>query len=372
MKTHLFCLLCLCLVACNKESDSSKLLQVNFDDKEEIVDLAYTSDSMNFIALETNDTCLISMMLKIAIDDSSLFIQDKSQKILVFNKNGSFKFLIDRLGLGPGEYTSIQDFWMNGNFIEIMDLHSRKIHRYSKHNGNHVKSFQLKTFVYSIYPANDGFYLADLPLNVGDGTFGVYLLDSLYTEERKLLSYSGNYPIFAQSPGIFSRLSRDTFGICSQVESSIYHYSYPTLEKKYSIDFKGKTRISSRKGKDMKDLTESEMMNIPNILFYKENSRFLFVTVSDNASVSTVVYDKLKDDLRVANMLNYKSNFTFIHLMTNTPDVLCFYAPAESLFEVKNRNDILGVIGKESLSIIENIKADDNPVLQILYLKKSL
>ncbi|MDR0681192.1 MAG: 6-bladed beta-propeller [Dysgonamonadaceae bacterium] len=361
------------LFACDKNSkvEHYKSFAIDLKDKKDFIDMSFLVDSVHLVKLETNDDALIARILKINIDDNYIYIQDRRHKILVYAQTGHFKYMIDRIGTGPGEYTRITDFCITENFIEIIDIQTKKLLRYDKNGGEFVKAFKFEPFVYCLFPINNGMYLSDLPLNVGDGKFGVYLLDSLYNEKKHLLQYSGDYPIFGQNIGIFSEIKQDLFGVYSQVENAVYHYSYPNMEKKYSFEIKDKLKLKSKKGTELLQMSDSERERLCHASFYKENNMFLLLSVLEKMSPITIIYNKLTEEISMSNVLSCNFMPLFFPAISDTPNIIVYYVPTEMFVEMKGREDIKqNMKNKEFLDMANIIEEDDNPVLQILYMKK--
>jgi hypothetical protein len=60
----------------------------------------------------------------------------------------------------------------------------------------------------------------------------------------------------------------------------------------------------------------------------------------------------------------------FFPVISDTPNIIVYYVPTEFLVEIKGRNDIKqNMKNKEFLDMADIIEEDDNPVLQILYMK---
>ncbi len=91
--------------------------------------------SIHFLPLESNDTCLITRVEDIKLNDSLIFIDDNRYRILVFDMSGKFLYQIGNRGQGPEEYLEIRDFLIHQDTIEILDY--QKIEYYSI-NGKHL------------------------------------------------------------------------------------------------------------------------------------------------------------------------------------------------------------------------------------------
>ena len=72
---------------------------------------------------------MISYIFTIKIADSLIYINNNRKQLLVFEKNGKFKYQIGSQGEGPGEYLEINDYIINKDNIELLDF--KKILTYS-------------------------------------------------------------------------------------------------------------------------------------------------------------------------------------------------------------------------------------------------
>ncbi|MCD8165906.1 MAG: 6-bladed beta-propeller, partial [Bacteroides sp.] len=80
-------------------------------------DILYYSefvDSITYIPLETNEECLIGKVKDIRITDSAIFILDeKLNRICMFDKAGQYIGKLDKEGNGPGEYGVLRQFYVH-------------------------------------------------------------------------------------------------------------------------------------------------------------------------------------------------------------------------------------------------------------------
>lgn len=75
--------------------------------------------SIEYIPLETNDSCLIGNILDLRISEDYIFIYNgKASEVLQFDKKGHFVRQIGREGNGPGEYSMITE-------LAIDDAHKK-------------------------------------------------------------------------------------------------------------------------------------------------------------------------------------------------------------------------------------------------------
>lgn len=79
--------------------------------------------SIEYIPLETTDSCLISNIISLIADDDYIFLLNgKTSEIFQFNRRGKFIRQIGRVGEGPGEYApySIHTLSLNHSSKEII------------------------------------------------------------------------------------------------------------------------------------------------------------------------------------------------------------------------------------------------------------
>jgi hypothetical protein len=329
----------------------------------------FITDSIELIPLETNDTALISNILKATICGSDIFIHDAKHKLFVFNKEGKFKYVIDRLGLGPGEYTQIQDFCINGNYIEILDVNQRKVHRYNRLDGSFVKTMKLNSFVYGLFPISQNRYLGELPMKLGNDGFGIYLMDSLFNEISNLMPYKSEYPIYGQTIGAISEIGNNNYGIFSQVENSIFHFNGDTLIHKFIFNFKGKRTLQKFKGRATTDLSEDELFELPHILAYKETETFVFLWVSIEKTPRVVLMNKETTEIKVFGGMWFNRTPIGIVIQSDTKNLLISYIPNDWLIGTQTKPEIHKNLSSDYLKIVNQAQPDDNPVLEIIHLK---
>jgi len=135
------------LFSCSTETNSTTTgvetinIDVNkFKERGLLSDLIEPKD---FIALETNDSCLINTISKVVIFEETIFVLDRnSQKIFRFDIDGNYLGRIGQTGEGPGEYLEIQDLAIDKENRKIYVPDYYKVNVYEL-NGQFVKSSKL-------------------------------------------------------------------------------------------------------------------------------------------------------------------------------------------------------------------------------------
>lgn len=365
------------LVACNHKATNTipgalKTITINIDKKEE-VELSYFIDSIKYIKLETRADILIAKANKVGYFDRLYYILDRnSNAIYTFDELGNFNFKINRQGRAPEEYVEIDDFTINKKTktIDVLDLQQRKLIQYNLKNGQFISAYPLRKFIYSILAMDNGQYLGYLPLASGTKEFGLTLLDSATNLQKELIKYEGLFPSFANNAGNLYRLD-NSYGIYSQTENMVYHYKNNSLEKKYKFDYEGYMTEADFAGYEYNTLAQSRMDKMVTVASFKENKDWIIQNLmknKDNSSVF-VIYSK-KDDkaIVVGEIMNF-----------DHPWIVDIY-PEESENQIINAittpwDDMKKVVANSKKvnvdfkKVVESAQSDDNPVLQILYLK---
>lgn len=103
MRKNLFLLICLLVFSCSNKYNHKEFIDLDQLEETSVLDLF---DSINVVALETNDQSLISIISKIVQYNDRYYILDaKMQTILCFDTSGKYLFKISQQGQGPSEYS---------------------------------------------------------------------------------------------------------------------------------------------------------------------------------------------------------------------------------------------------------------------------
>ncbi|MDR0948645.1 MAG: 6-bladed beta-propeller [Lachnospiraceae bacterium] len=349
------------------------VISVDFDQVgEQPFDLSPYIDSVRYIALETSDTALVSRIKKVNVANGLLYIHDSAKKIVVYDTEGRFIYQIDALGLGPQEYSSIHDFCVYRGQVEILDLDARKLLRYRAEDGDFIESVSLQSFFYHFLPVPGHNYLADIHLYLQDEGMGTLLLDSLTNQRERLLSFA-EHPTFANNINAFSALKDSVYGIFSQVDYTVYHFTYPqTLERKYVYRFNQGLSLSARAGKRSVELSAHDMDELIMPSFYKESHLFILLQLVYQSKGIEILYDKQTGETTVSPALLCRSLQCIELLPTDTSHLLASVVQPFQLELMKHtpkeqippplRNGALYDIALQS-------REDSNPVIQLIYLK---
>ena len=107
------------------------------------IKLSSLVDSITYIPLETKDDLLIGQVTKMIVSDKFIYVFDEmSSSLYCFNLSGKFVRKIGNRGVGPGEYTNIDDFDICNQRIYLFDCNLRKLFVY---NNKGILEKEIKT-----------------------------------------------------------------------------------------------------------------------------------------------------------------------------------------------------------------------------------
>lgn len=261
--------------------------------------------------METNDSSLINDMTKIIHRNNHFYILDRETKrIVVFDDNGKFLEEINKLGIGPGEYSEIADFGFN-DFTGELELlvPMGGILRYDSTG----KEFKGKFLFPDGIPAVHYF----MPMEKD-----VYLLFSESRDGKKMLVYNVqrneiltemyDIPRFILFNTIYHHSYSPFYVLNNQIHfvqgynGDVYTIGKESMDLKYHWDF-GKQNFS------IEGLPERNMeyylkyMRTTGAKYanaftaYGENSHYFITYFLYNQKTYTLIYDKQQKEAKIFN-----------------------------------------------------------------------
>lgn len=311
----------LCLLSCKptiEQTDTS----VRIDLKNITTPSFYDYFSqMEVIPLETNDSSLINDMTKIIHRNNQFYILDRvTKRIVVFDDNGKFLEEINKLGVGPGEYTEIVDFGFN-DFTGELELLAPMggILRYDSIG----KEFKGKY----LFPDGISAVHYFMPMEKD-----VYLLFSESKDGKKMLVYNAkrneiltemyDIPRFILFKTIYHHSYSPFYVLNNQIHfvqgynGDVYTIGKEGMELKYHWDF-GKQNFSIE-GLPERDIeyylkymhtTGAKYANA--FTAYGENSRYFITYFLYNHKTYTLIYDKQQKEAKIFNQFQEGNRVSF-------------------------------------------------------------
>jgi len=142
---------------CNerKEFEYGRIdLKTGFTEKSYFL-LTDVADDIEYVFLETNDSCLMADIYKVLYDPPYYFIKDyRGYSIFIFDETGKYANTISSLGQGPQEYICIDDFTVHNNLLYILDRDQKKILKYGI-DGKCIGVFKINEYATGINVNDD-------------------------------------------------------------------------------------------------------------------------------------------------------------------------------------------------------------------------
>jgi hypothetical protein len=339
------------------------------------IDISELIDSIRFIKLETADECLIAEIQKIIFYDGLYYIQDnKAGSLFVFDESGKFQFKVCEKGQGPGEYVQITHLLLdyNNKQILIYDVTTRKMIFYTL-DGKFIKNingFSSNAVIRDLILLPDGYFLCYTP-DYQEGVEycnGVWRVSPAGKPENFLLKPSIHYPInFHFHINYFYELPDNEVGLWCPDVNDIFRLSNNSVYKYLSMEVNMNSIV---------DFPYVNKKNLPSGVMLKTN-----VIEKDNFILTdwwngerfykTSVYLK-KENKTIVGGISFETDIAIpgIDVCFNRTDQLLQVIYAHNAQRFIESEHYTSEKNKAILQSMFNRPEDDNPVLEILYLKK--
>lgn len=320
-------------------------------------------DSVSFIPIETNNDVLIGEINKLVFHDNFLYILDSNYTTTLYifdSQTGQFIQKIRKIGNGPGEYNTIQDFSINekeGCIYLLCD--KEKVFTYTL-SGEFISEGKLPFYATAIEFFNDKFCFVCEDDDKGNliVTDRKYNIESSHFPNKE---YGDNmrilvHPFQKTKKGILYRrfLDNNIYRIDSRGEISLLYQinlgtnlleidnvkSFTSAELKFEMKYK-RCHI--------KYFTENDNHSI--IYFFDKNEPYISVYNKKSKKVKTSLLESVTDDLG-------HKKLPLLEYVSDQNDFVVILQPTEI-------NDVIPL--KENIK--ESISEDANPILYILHTK---
>lgn len=365
MNRYLIAFLLVCLhYSCVREnnlSDGTKQIHFSLNKKDRI-DADYFIDSIEYVKLETDSNYLVDHIRKIIFYNRSYYLLNgRSDAIYVFDRAGKFVSKLFRPGEGPDEYGMINDFTIDrqDSSIVVLDVAHKKFLTYNMNwelIGKKETPCFIRSFIHTAstgiltYQEAEGFTALDF----GDGNKYV------------VLPFPKKYPAMPLNDMGYLYWIDNKNGIFSVADNAVYRWDGNKLEKKYQLTYSKTTPADVYGGKT----ADFDIC----IAMHHETSRWILqVAISMKGKDSYyLLYDKKQDKVFTINKIDNLRDAVFPPAAPSLADDRLIYSQFIPATELKKQ---LAAYPESRVSdglkaIIRTSTDDDNPVLQIIYLKK--
>lgn len=300
-------LLYLCLTSCIKHKSSSVDIVIDLKKNTESIRYSQFAQSVEYIELNTNDSCIISDISKIFLDEDTLIVLDQNRAgVLVFTKSGKLVKQINDYGNGPNEFVDITAFALDSvlNQICIFDWSTQRIIRYS-YNGELLRTYPMNSFIRDFAVLRDELNLCFLPFYSKKLPYGVWLAD---TNNVIVKRYNTNVPIDDQFEFMGTYYNSSDQGILYYDRNwdNLSIITEDMLKVLYTFDLKQRMPEHLRK-KDpasikldglamMSNFSNSDQYILFSYYLYEGDGIYKWVLLDKNSG-KTIVSDSVKNDI---------------------------------------------------------------------------
>lgn len=272
-----------------------------------------TIDSVSFydvfskieiIPLETTNQSQIGKARKVILHNDAYYVEDRMQnRILVFDKLGSFQNAIGRRGRGPGEYNTVNDFNINpyDSTVEILSIAPGRILKYDT-NGKHIITHRLPTEI----RAAKSFCMVTPDTLIITSLFDEYRVfyyslkkNEIFNKEKHNPNYDFRSVGYSRSlPSLYR--NKDNIIFSEIFSNDVYKYRGDSLSHVYSWDFGEQNfdvSVDLPQGKDRNFYSNYINKEIrPNKAFYFmyniENEKFIITRFVYKNEYNCLIYQK--------------------------------------------------------------------------------
>lgn len=146
MKYYITLLFFIIFFNCCKKQQLNDVEYIQISLNNNFINASAFIKEVRVIKLETNDDCLIQRISKIKYYNKNIFILDIFQNsLMIFNDDGNFEKKLSKVGQGPGDYIQIMDFFIQDDFLYILDFPNQSILKYD-FNFQYLGKYNYKTF----------------------------------------------------------------------------------------------------------------------------------------------------------------------------------------------------------------------------------
>lgn len=363
MKKYYTLLSLLIFLGCNKPQKASLSVWDISNSKpsnESLIEII--EEDYQLIPLETITESLISRIDKIIVHDNRIYILDgfSSNRIKVFNMEGTFLQTIGKSGEGPGEYRNPVDFIIKNEFLYVYD------------NPDNLIKFNLKgEYMESIRTGVSGFKIE----NIGDEGFAIInggtesnllTTNKNFMEVNSFFPYKSRYvdqiilyPLLKTNKGevLYRRYLNDTIFKISQDRRPNPYLFIDHGDNAFSLDKNwGNETIEDQR---LEDIVANYSVN----QLYLENESHQLLFYYNLMSPYFALRDKNTNNSRVFNFKSFNNNITLTPNFAFTHSSGGFYIGVVDPAAIFNNQQPIEEYPEKMKQIMAKIEDGDNPIL---------
>lgn len=340
-------------------------------------------EDIEFVPLETTDECLLAESLRdITITEDDIILYDY-KGCYRFDRQGKFKNRIGTKGNGPGEYTNSLSIMVDATnqWVYMMDYMQKKYVKYD-FSGKYLGDILLDDYIgFDSYVLKPMTFLMENSLYQFASQGERFSLKIASEKYKRMMSqmrceYKGDIPKkLTCDPHVYN--FRGDLYVNDYWCDTIYKVVNPYLLESYAILDRAKLKYSTNYN-DQDLMVDKKGQDVLSIFDLNETERYFMLTTS----LGNVVVDK-KNGQSFAGEFNVKEscveddlyggpglrgNNLFSCVQGN--EYYTFHYAHEFIEKSNGKHRIADNRYKAYRNMVNGLKADDNPVIMIVKLKK--
>ena len=332
---------CLLMYACSGEVKQQQTIVIDLMNAEDSIPYSAFVDSIETIPLETTDSCLIGCIQDIVATNNRFYIFDQQlQTIWAFDKQGHFINRIGKRGNGPGEYVRISQVEYDKKSQMVVLFVWNQLMYYTP-DGRYVKSEGLPMGAADFKFLPNGGLILSRSGETGDDA-GIYYVDSTRTVYRQLISRKPNHRVQLTTYWELCSFGDTVCFMAPNFDNFVYHYYEDSCTVAYPFVMKPDLH---------RDYMQTEEVSLQ---YFEDFIRTVYVE-SKNWIIAT--YWSATNDRRIVLFSKRENEFWIGKNMKNDIN----HGHWGGWTSASNQNQLI--------TFENNSNPDENPIIQILYLK---
>lgn len=237
----------LIFTACRREIESEDISVINLHPSDiKIQSFFSLVDTVFIIPLETSEESLIGNISGIRISEEKIVIVNTlptNSEVLVFDRSGNYQFKLSKMGVGPGEYLSINsaDGKPNSNNLMMVDGSTRRLIEYSPES-EVISSFKVGSVITSLQTIQTSAGLQFIissgeRLSEPDYSYSLFRLNEEGELIEKMLPFEYTSRMTTGSTQRLFKVSEKLVSFNREFSNYIYYITETDLFKRYYLDF---------------------------------------------------------------------------------------------------------------------------------------
>lgn len=344
---------------CNKEKNHQvQVVTVNHKENSTINASSFIKN-YKIIRLSTGTDNLIYQISKVQYVNNKVYILDiPGNSVYIYDNKGNLIDKLKKIGNGPGEYIQITDFFVDNDFLYVMDFTRRAIMKYNN-NLDFVEKINYKSFGSKFILQDSNCWIYNEPSGEKiDYQFS--LLNKKGELKSELIKRNSGKNLYNWTGANVFCLDTQDYFLSPRYSDTIYKAKNGAVYPEFILNFK-KHNFPQKENINSYDITNSDFPYLIKHNFYISKKYLIFDYVS-NMERFYCIHDREREVGVTGKIVNdLIDNFRFFPRWGNNNFLIEEISP-EVLLNHFN-NSVL-------LKNFSNIEEDDNPLIIIYELKK--